>query len=162
MTFSTSRNLPPSEVERAYRKKSLRVHPDKMLGQPEDARQRAEEAFKDLSMALRDKVTRARAVINGILADRKRAATRAGQGQAPAKARGPIQQLHVLPLGTRTVARSPSEFRGTADVIVQISDVVILRAEAFASFWVCCWFFSGDAIVRPASHESARSASTES
>ena len=61
-----------------------------MLGKPEDERRKAEETFKDISMArnlLRDEVTRA--VISGILDDRRRAANRAGQGQAPAKAKGP-------------------------------------------------------------------------
>ena len=64
-----------SEVEKAYRKKSLRVHPDKVRDKPEEERQEAEETFKEISMArdlLGDEVTRG--LIDAILLDRRRAA----------------------------------------------------------------------------------------
>ena len=102
-----SESAPPSKVERAYRKKSLQVHPvpDKMLGKPDSM-------ARDL---LRDEVTRA--VISGILDDRRRAANRAGQDNTGAST-GQGERAYVCPpgrLGTRPMTKSPIRPLGIAE-----------------------------------------------
>ena len=144
----------PTEVEKAYRKQSLRVHPDKLRHESDEVRRQGGNAFKDLTTArhhLRDEVTRA--MINSILADRRRAASRPGATLARPTAPRTIPQRRGTHGKAKILVRPHETAEHGGRCIVQVFvGVLLYRTQAL---------FVGDDTVRTSSFGQAKSSSAE-